>query len=70
MPHVARGDALASLSPAEREIVAGVLAGKSNEQIAALRRTSVNTVANQIRGVFEKLDVGSRAQLVRALTCE
>jgi DNA-binding CsgD family transcriptional regulator len=36
--------------------------------IARARGTSPHTVANQIRSLFSKLGVGSRAEFVRALT--
>lgn len=52
------------LTPAEREVLAGVLQGKSNAEIALLRGTSLRTVANQIASIFRKLGVGSRAELI------
>jgi DNA-binding CsgD family transcriptional regulator len=57
-----------SLSAAERAVAMGVLAGKSNAEIAKARRTSVRTVANQVASVFRKVGVHSRAQLVAALS--
>src|SRR5215208_290574 len=52
-----------SLTPAEREVVLLVLQNLSNAAIAERRQTSVRTVANQLRGIFEKLAVGSRREL-------
>lgn len=54
----------ASLTPAERDVVRGVLAEESNAAIAARRGTSARTVANQLASLFRKLGVGSRAELV------
>jgi DNA-binding NarL/FixJ family response regulator len=59
--------ALAPLTPAERAIAKLVLEGKTNEAIAKARRTSRNTVVNQLRAIYEKLGVRSRSELVRAL---
>lgn len=53
----------AKLSGAERAVVQAVLDGLSNAEIARLRGTSLNTVANQLRSVFSKLDVNSRFEL-------
>ncbi len=52
------------LTDAEREVVLGVLSDKSNAEIAQIRRTSVNTVANQLRGVYLKLGISGRAELI------
>ncbi len=57
----------AGLTPAQREIVAEILAGRSNEEIARKRRTSPRTVANQIASIFRALGVKSRGALVLAL---
>jgi DNA-binding NarL/FixJ family response regulator len=51
------------LTSGERQVLRGVLAGKSNGEIANERGTSVRTVANQIARIFEKTGVSSRAQL-------
>ena len=55
----------ACLTIAEREVVRGLLAGKSNAEIAEARGCSVRTVANQLRSIFHKLDVSSRAEVVQ-----
>jgi DNA-binding CsgD family transcriptional regulator len=52
------------LTPAESEVVAHLLKGRSNAEIAALRRASERTVANQVASVFRKLGVSSRLELV------
>ncbi|MBL8918217.1 MAG: helix-turn-helix transcriptional regulator [Myxococcaceae bacterium] len=52
-----------SLTGAEREVMALLLEGKTNAQIAKARKTAVRTVANQIASLFRKYGVGSRAEL-------
>jgi DNA-binding NarL/FixJ family response regulator len=54
----------AVLTPAEREVVHEVLAGKSNAAIAAARGASRHTVANQLAKIYRKLRVGSRWELM------
>jgi DNA-binding NarL/FixJ family response regulator len=51
------------LTRAERQIVAGVLNGRTNAAIALTRRTSCRTVANQLAGIYRKLGVSSRWEL-------
>lgn len=58
-----RSDATAELTDAEREVVRGVVEGKSDAAIAESRGTSARTVANQLRRVFTKLSVHSRGEL-------
>jgi DNA-binding CsgD family transcriptional regulator len=58
----------ASLSEAEREVARLVCDGLSNAEIAEQRGTATRTVANQLAAIYQKLDVDSRAELVRALT--
>jgi DNA-binding CsgD family transcriptional regulator len=55
----------ACLSAAEREVVRGLLGGQSNAEIAKARSCSVRTVANQVRSIFRKLGVSSRAEVVQ-----
>lgn len=64
------GASLSTLTPAEREVVRGLLQGLSNAEIATNRKTSGRTVANQIAAVFRKLDVSSRAELAALLSGE
>jgi len=52
------------LTRAEREVVLGVLSGRSNQEIAKDRGTSAYTVMNQLTNVFRKLDVNSRWELI------
>ncbi len=68
VPHAVGGPKAELLSVAQRAVVDQVLRGKSNAQIAKARGTSPRTVANQLRQVFERLGVGSRAELVSTLT--
>jgi DNA-binding CsgD family transcriptional regulator len=56
-----------SLTEAEREVVQGVLEGKTNREIAADRGRSPRTVTNQLASAFRKLAVGSRAELAHRL---
>lgn len=51
------------LTPAEREVLDGVIHGHSNRQIANQRGTSIHTVANQIAALLKKLCAGSRSEL-------
>jgi len=57
-----------SLTVAEQEVAAQVVRGATSEEIAKARGTSVHTVQNQVRGIYTKLGVSSRAELVRLLT--
>lgn len=52
------------LSPAESEVAAHILKGRTNAQIATIRGASDRTVANQVANVFRKLGVSSRLELV------
>lgn len=54
---------LARLTPAEHDVVQGLLSGRSNAEIAARRQRSPRTVANQIASIYRKLGVGSRFDL-------
>ena len=51
------------LTSAERQVVAGVLNGRTNAAIAMARRTSSRTVANQLAAIYRKLGVSSRWEL-------
>lgn len=59
-----RDDAVAKLTPAEKVIALALVTGASDMLISAARKTSVRTVSNQVRSIFEKLAVGSRAGLI------
>jgi DNA-binding NarL/FixJ family response regulator len=53
----------AGLTSAERAIVAAVVEGRSNAEIARQRGTSPRTIANQMAAVYQKLKLSSRAEL-------
>ena len=55
---------LSQLSPALREIARLVLIGLDNAAIASARGTSQRTVAKQLEGLYRRLGVGSRIELV------
>jgi DNA-binding NarL/FixJ family response regulator len=55
------------LTRSESEVVEAIRQGSSNADIARRRGTSTRTVANQVAGVFRKLGVHSRTELVRVL---
>ncbi len=52
------------LTDREIEILRWVANGKTNEAIAMILNRSMNTVKNQLRLIFQKLDVVNRAQAV------
>lgn len=58
---------LSALTAREREIVAGLVAGRSNAQIAAALFISDKTVRNTLTRIFEKLGVHSRTQAMALL---
>ncbi|MET0808377.1 MAG: alpha/beta fold hydrolase [Pseudoxanthomonas sp.] len=62
-----RDGRLALLSTREREIVAGLIAGHSNAQIAAALFISDKTVRNTLTRIYEKLGVQSRMQAMAVL---
>ena len=57
-------DGAGTLSPAERRVVALVLQGRRNREIAALLSRSTKTVEWQLTNVYRKLGVRSRAELI------
>lgn len=62
---------LASLSPAEREVMDLVVDGMQNRTIANRLGVSVRTVENRRREVFTKMQASSLAELVRiAVACQ
>lgn len=54
-----------ALTAAEAAVAIGVAEGWSNEEIAKSRGTSTNTVANQLRRIYERLGISGRAELLR-----
>ena len=61
LPGSSRQDSLTSV---EVEVLIGVLAGRSNADIARDRRRSVRTVVNQVSSILRKLGVKSRLSFV------
>jgi pimeloyl-ACP methyl ester carboxylesterase/DNA-binding CsgD family transcriptional regulator len=57
-------DYFAALSPREREVLSGLVAGRNNADIAATLHLSDKTVRNIVSRIFEKLRVRSRTQAV------
>jgi DNA-binding CsgD family transcriptional regulator len=58
---------LARLTDAERVVALFALDGRTNAQIADIRRCSPRTVANQVASAFRKLGVRCRLELIRCL---
>jgi DNA-binding NarL/FixJ family response regulator len=58
---------LAGLTHAERAVLASLIAGSTNHDIAVRRTTSPRTVANQIQGIFRKFGARSRGELMARL---
>lgn len=58
----------AKLTSAEREVVALLLAGKSNAEIAKARGVALRTIANQVASILRKMRVGSRSALLARLS--
>ncbi len=54
---------VANLTDAEREVLAALLAGSTNRNIAQRRNCSEHTVANQVQAIFRKVGVHSRSEL-------
>ncbi len=55
----------AELTPAQRTVMQMIVAGRANKTIAQELDVSVRTVENRRREVFEKMEAGSVAELVR-----
>jgi two-component system response regulator DevR len=58
----AKGPGSATLSPQERRILALVVDGKTNKEIAKVLGLSDKTVKNYLSNAFQKLHVGRRSQ--------
>jgi DNA-binding CsgD family transcriptional regulator/PAS domain-containing protein len=58
---------LSRLTQREREVASLVREGLGNEEIAARLRKGVGTVKNQLRSIFGKLEIDSRAKLISML---
>lgn len=55
------------LTPAEQAIARLLCEGASNDEVARRRGVSRKTIGNQLEAIYRKLNVASRAELVRAL---
>ena len=64
---VLKGTIVPNLADAENAVLALLLAGSSNEDIARRRVVSVRTVANQVQSIFAKLGARSRGELITRL---
>lgn len=53
-----------ALTPREKEICAGVLAGQSDKQIAEAFGISFTTVRTHLKHIYEKFGISSRSQLL------
>jgi len=51
------------LTASERAVMAFILQGRSNAEIARARGTSASTIANQVSMLYRKLGVSSRREL-------
>ncbi len=60
-------DRIKLLTAAECEVLAHLVAGSTNGDIAQRRKTSEYTVANQVQSIFRKLQVTSRSELAACL---
>ncbi|NUO49330.1 MAG: helix-turn-helix transcriptional regulator [Polyangiaceae bacterium] len=63
-----RSESVLPLTEAESEVAQLVRDGLSNVEIGRHRGTAERTVANQLASIFDKLGVGSRSELVLALS--
>jgi DNA-binding NarL/FixJ family response regulator len=53
-----------SLTPSERDLIARIMEGLRNAEIARQRSVRVQTVKNQIQSIFDKLGVSDRVELI------
>lgn len=58
---------LENLTEAERAVLALLITGSTNNDIAMRRKVSPRTVANQVQSVFRKFDARSRGDLMARL---
>lgn len=61
----AAGDQVVGFSTAERRVVSLVAAGRTNREIATELDVVEQTVKNMLSGVYRKVGVRNRAELVR-----
>ena len=55
------------LTEREKDVLAELLSGKSNKEIAEALFISESTVKTHVRSIFSKYDVSSRAELISTL---
>jgi DNA-binding CsgD family transcriptional regulator len=58
------GGGVVKLTPAEAEVVAQVVRGLTNKEVARALRKSELTVKNQLASVYRKLGLKRRLQLI------
>lgn len=54
----------ATLTPRERELVQHLIQGLSNQELAAVLGVTINTIKQHLKGIYSKLGVRTRAELV------
>ena len=59
--------ALYGLTPAQTEVANGLLTGYTLEEIATLRRVSLGTVRQQVKGILGKTQTNRQSDLIRLL---
>lgn len=64
-PTIAYLDPLAWLTPAQREVAGIAATGATNAEIARQTDRSTQTVKVHMRNIYDRLDIGSRVELVR-----
>ncbi len=60
-------DRVKDLTETERRVLAHMISGSTNSDIAQRRQTSEYTIANQVQSIFRKLNVSSRSELASRL---
>ncbi|WP_036303309.1 XrtB/PEP-CTERM-associated transcriptional regulator EpsA [Methylotenera sp. L2L1] len=58
---------LSTLSEREIEVISWIKAGKTNQEIGMILSISQNTVKSHLKRIFQKLNIGRRAQAVALL---
>ena len=59
-------DPLEALTARERELLAALATGRTNDQLAKHFDVSVNTIKFHLRNLYEKMEISNRAQAVAA----
>lgn len=62
--HIRHQPARSALSPRERQVAELFAAGLTNKEVAHTLGTSPSTVRNQLERIYDKLDIGSKSELV------